>query len=144
MPPRSAQAGFTLMEMLVTLAVAALIGAIAAPRLELAVQALELGGSARQLALDLARARAMALRRGEVVVLSLLSDGLGYRGPAGTVRLPAGLHLDGPAEIRFGADGQTAGARLLLTGARRRIALDLRPVSGGVSLERLPAAGGRP
>ncbi|WP_114392877.1 prepilin-type N-terminal cleavage/methylation domain-containing protein [Oleisolibacter albus] len=144
MPPRSAQAGFTLMEMLVTLAVAALIGAIAAPRLELAVQALELGGSARQLALDLARARAMALRRGEVVALSLLSDGQGYRSPAGTVRLPAGLRLDGPAEIRFGADGQTAGARLLLTGTRRRIALEIGPVAGTISLERLPAAGGRP
>lgn len=63
--------GFTLIEMLVTLAVAGLIAGIAFPRVQGSMTALEFRMGAGQVAEGLRTARAEAIRTGEPVTLAL-------------------------------------------------------------------------
>lgn len=65
------QAGFTLIEMLVTLAVAGLIAGIAFPRVQGSMTGMEFRMGAGQVAEGLRTARAEAIRTGEPVALTL-------------------------------------------------------------------------
>jgi general secretion pathway protein H len=140
-------AGFTLVEMLVVLAVLALIMALLPPLLEGGQGRAELAAAAREIAASLRETRSLALRDGR-------SESFAVDGRAGTFRagvagrlrhLPAGLRLtldrpggDAPVtagEIRFFADGSSSGGGLQLAQGGRRSHVAVDWLTGRVSLD---------
>jgi prepilin-type N-terminal cleavage/methylation domain-containing protein len=126
-PAAQADSGFTLLEMLVVLAITGFIAALLFPQLETARIAVRERATREALADGVQGARAMALRSGAPATLSaedsgtaLLIAGAGTRritlGPAGQAKLalrPAGIvfHPDGSAtggELVLGAEPNTA------------------------------------
>jgi len=125
-PPRSR--GFTLLELLVVLAIIALILAVTPPLITAAIPGAELKASARQVAAGLRLAREEAIRTGRDVAFTLdlethsfEVDGRFRRG-----KLPKGLDLKLEAAetemldehrgaVRFFPDGSSTGGRIILT-----------------------------
>jgi general secretion pathway protein H len=99
-------AGFTLIEMLVTLAVAGLIAGIAFPRVQSSMTAMEFRLGAGQVVEALRTARAEAIRTGEPVALALEGRALviGNRPP---IALPASVTVTAgqDAPVTFYPDG---------------------------------------
>lgn len=126
-------AGFTLFEMLVVLAIAALIGTLAFPAVERARGAMAFTDALGRVEAALNSARARALRTGEPASFTLdtVTGSFG-----GGERLPDGVRGEGAANVRFFPDGSASTARfaLIWRTARAQIAVD--PVSGLVTVER--------
>ena len=108
--------GFTLIEMLVTLAVAGLIAGIAFPRVQGGMTAMEFRMGAGQVAEGLRTARAEAIRTGEPVALKL--DGrtlvIGENAP---LELPASVSVTArqDAPVTFYPDGTAEPALYRIT-----------------------------
>jgi prepilin-type N-terminal cleavage/methylation domain-containing protein len=98
--------GFTLIEMLVTLAVAGLIAGIAFPRVQNSMTGLEFRLGAGQVAEGLRTARAEAIRTGEPVALTLQGRAL-VIGAGAPVELPASVTVTAgqDAPVTFYPDG---------------------------------------
>lgn len=129
--------GFTLIEMLVTLAIAGLISGIAYPSLERALRRQDALDAAMRIEAALRSARAEALGGGRAVRLRMLPDGGGVRYGDAEERLPKGAALRlPPAGIAFFADGSAEGGEVVLTasGMARR----WRIQGGTGRVERLP------
>jgi len=123
----------TVLEALVVLAVTALIGAIAYPRLEQAYRVFEQREAGQAILLDLNRQRAAALAGGRAGGLRPLAGGQGYRLADGSVRaLPLGCVLTAPAEIRFLPDGSAVGGEVVVRGPAGTLALWVEPATGMV------------
>lgn len=139
--------GFTLVEMLVVLAVLALVMALLPPLLEGGQGRAELAAAARELAESLRETRSLALRDGRTESFAVDGGAGTFRaGAVGRLRhLPAGVHLsldrpggDAPAmagEIRFFADGSSSGGGLLLAQGGRRSHVAVDWLTGRVSLD---------
>jgi general secretion pathway protein H len=99
-------AGFTLIEMLVTLAVAGLIAGLAYPRVQSGITAMEFRLGAGQVAEGLRTARAEAIRTGEPVALALEGRQL-MIGENAPVALPASVKVAAgqDAPVTFYPDG---------------------------------------
>jgi prepilin-type N-terminal cleavage/methylation domain-containing protein len=125
---RGGQQGFTLIEMLVTLAIAALIAGVAYPAVErmFARQAFAADGMAIGLALAQARAHSIRERRTVRVVLS--PDGRGVIADGeGPVTLSGAATVTWPQQgVTFFADGTSSGGSVAITGGGRsgRVAID--------------------
>lgn len=119
---RQRMTGFTLIEMLVTLAVAGLIAGIAFPRVQNSMTAMEFRLGAGQVAEALRTARAEAIRTGEPVSFAIegrelvIGDGTPIALPA-SVSITAGqeapvtFYPDGTAEpalYRIGSSGEAS------------------------------------
>ena len=98
--------GFTLLELLVVLAIAAAMTALAAPSLG-RLFAANLDGEARRVVAALRDARSIALDRGNAVVIS--ADDL-------RVDPRIELRVEPDSGIRFAADGISSGGRVALRG----------------------------
>lgn len=124
--PRAA--GFTLLELMVVMAIAALLLAVTPPLLTAAIPGLELKTSARRIASGLRLAREEAIRSGRDAAFVLDVEERVFRvdGPYRTTHLPEGLEVKFEAAeremqsetvgaIRFFPDGSSTGGRVVLS-----------------------------
>ena len=147
----SAEAGFTLLEVVVVLLVLGLALAIVASRGPPRSAALEIRGAAGEMAqaLRLARGRAIMLNGPVGVTVDLARrtyrvDGAPERGVppalALTVLAAGGATLgDRSAAIRFAPDGSSSGGHVELSDGRRRVRVAVDWLSGRVSVAEVAA-----
>ncbi len=124
--------GFTLIEMLVVLAIAGLIGGIAFPRLQAATARAEAQAAISGVAAALRSARAAARLRG-VPVAFVNTDASYGVGTAG-IGVPASVRIDGPGRMLFYADGTSSGGDVAVRGPRAAIRFAVSPVTGLASV----------
>jgi len=139
--------GFTLMEMLLVMAIVSLVLAVAPPLLSAAMPGLQLKGTARELAAALRQARSRAVTLGSDAVLEL--DLQGHRaqvtGGDQAVHLPEALditlvtadrELDDAqhGRIRFYPDGTSTGGRITLRHGDSGYEVDVDWLTGRVRL----------
>jgi prepilin-type N-terminal cleavage/methylation domain-containing protein len=144
-PRRQGQAGFTLIEMMATLAVAGLLTGLALPVFSSVREAVRLASGARALAGDLRAARGAALRGGVPVAVLLDPEGRGYRlaGSERVVPLPVGLTLrfapsafSAPGRLDFLPDGSASGGAIQVTGGRDARLVSVAPLTGAIAIGR--------
>ncbi len=139
--------GFTLLELVVVLALAVLLVAIVPPLLTAALPGAELKSASRRIAASLRLAREEAIRKGHDVAFILDLEKHRYRveGPFRTVQLPADLDLtliaaasemqgEERGAIRFFPDGSATGGRILLSRGGKGWQVGVQWLSGHVQL----------
>ena len=147
MPRASAATGFTLIELIVVLAIAGLIMAVTPPLLSKAMPGLQLKSTARQLAAGLrfARGHAVTRRTEAALTLDLEARTATIDGRKGTLSIPEDLDLElvstvGELEdenrgrIRFYPDGSSTGGRITLGYKGNGYDLDVDWLTGRVSI----------
>jgi general secretion pathway protein H len=129
-----AEAGSTLAEALVVVAIAAAISAIAYPNLRQGLAHAAFVQASTGIRADLRMARAQALSTGTTVQIELAPDGHGYGWTPGPQRaLLEGLSLTSAGSaIRFYPDGSAAGDALELSNGRAMARYAVDPVTGVV------------
>ena len=147
MPRASAATGFTLIELIVVLAIAGLIMAVTPPLLSKAMPGLQLKSTARQLAAGLrfARGRAVSQRTEAAMTLDLEARTATVDGREGTLSIPDDLDLElvstvaeledeSRGRIRFYPDGSSTGGRITLGYQGNGYDLDVDWLTGRVSI----------
>lgn len=130
-------AGFTLIEMLVVLAITALVTAIAFPALDRAMRGQAFEGAADAIELGLRQARADAVARGRPVRFAMGADRRSVVVGGGTIAIPIGTVVTLPTQgLAFFGDGTSNGGRIDLVGAGRQRRLVVDPGSGAVEEQR--------
>lgn len=140
-------AGFSLLELLVVLAILALLTAVVVPSLSHHVQSTELRNTARLLAMDLARTRSQAIVRQQQETLVLDVDKHSYRNsikdPSRKLPRDIELILDSirserqsatSAAIRFFPDGSSTGGRITLRRGDRQRSIDIAWLTGRIKV----------
>lgn len=136
-------AGFSLVEMLVVLAILALAAGLGVPAIRNLVPSQRLSAATEAVAGEIALLRTEALRTGRVT--RLLYDpeanrfvssrpgapGLAMAGVQTRVEIPTGVRTE-PGEIRFLPDGGSTGARITLSGPGGTRALTVGRATGFV------------
>jgi general secretion pathway protein H len=120
--------GFTLLELLVVLAIAVLLVSIVPPLFTAAIPGVELKAAARRTAAGLRLAREQAIRTGRDAALTLNVENHSFQIDGGyrTTTLPRGIKLklkaaefemrdDHTGAIRFFPDGSSTGGRIILS-----------------------------
>ncbi len=138
---------FTLIEMVLVLAILALAYALVPPLLAGAGAGAELKGATRQIAAGLRKARNAAVReRSEAMLtLDLAQHAFSVTGDTRTYRLPPRIHLTlvtaqrevlngRRGAIRFYPDGSSNGGRVTLSNGARSFAVDVEWLTGRVSV----------
>ena len=147
--PRHRAAGFTLLELIVVVVIAAAVVGLVVPRFAAVLPGVELKGAARDVATALryARGRAIATRSEVAVVIDV--DARSYRVEGAgegrehqfarhvDVRLRTGrseLRGDSAGAITFFPDGSSTGGRVTLGSGERRFVVDVQWLTGKVSI----------
>lgn len=151
-PPRDPRGGFTLLELLVVLAIAGLLLAAVPPLLSQALPGLELKSGARQLAAGLrfARDRALATRQETWVEMDVEQREVTVSGRDGRLRLSQDLNLsligadtertdESRGGIRFYPDGTSTGGRVILSHAHQGYQIDVDWLTGQVRVRTVEA-----
>lgn len=133
----NSQAGITLLEALVVIAIVALIAAIISPNIEASLNTLSLRQSASVMQADLRVARATALRTGSKVTVKLRPDRHGYDWIGGTREFPEAVSVSMSNPVTFMADGSLIPATISVSSGTRNIPLAINATTGAVT------AGGR-
>lgn len=144
--PSGTHSGFTLLEMLVVLAITGLIAGLLYPQIETARRSVQQRTAREQVAAGAEAARAMALRSGAPVALR--ADEEGAMLLIGGARR---ITLDGAGQIRltlrpqtilFYPDGSTTGGELMLGSGRDAVTFEAPRAGGGLQLAARTGAGG--
>lgn len=148
--------GFTLIEMLVVLAIAGLLVALALPRLTGADEKAALRAAVDQLAagLRLTRSFAMTHGRSESFVLDTASGAFRAGDGSAPAQIPRGVRAalvtvaqdrDGPHQgrIEFFADGSSTGGGITLAAANERSEVLVDWLTGRVSIQQVVHAAAR-
>ena len=141
------QRGFTLLEILVVLAIGVLLVALVPPLLSGLSGATELRGAARQLAAGLRNARndAITRQREAVLTLDLAQHRFGVTGDSPAIQLPDGLALklytaqaellDGATgNIRFFPDGSSTGGHIIVSGPKLAYQVNVDWLTGAIAI----------
>jgi general secretion pathway protein H len=146
----SGNAGFTVIEVVVVLAVLGMALAIVAARGPLGTRTLSARAAAQELAAGLREARATAIRRNRPSLLVVDVASRSWRlGDAKPTRLPDHVALSaavgaaettGRAEARFRflPDGSSSGGRVVLVDGRRSLQVGVDWLTGRVSVAQIP------
>lgn len=139
--------GFTLLELLVVLALFALALLVVPPMFSSGAPQVELKSTARVFASQLRRARSQAIARNAEVTFELDVEGRRYRlvGDGATGTVPEGLTLSlvtaeserigsSRGSIRFYPDGSSTGGRITLGRGERSYLVDVDWLTGRVTL----------
>lgn len=110
--------GFTLLEMLVILAVLALVSGIAFPALDKAMRRQAFQADATRVEAVLRRARAAAIARGTAVRVRVGAGGHALAGEGAAERLAGEGRVTVPAALAFYPDGRASGGRVELAQGR--------------------------
>ena len=110
--------GFTLIELMVALAVAVVLMSTAVPSFFESTARARLQGAVNELAIDLQYARSQAVRERAAVALTVAADGASYtitdaNATLKTVTLPRGVTLTAGAAVNFDALRSLSAATLL-------------------------------
>ena len=136
-PPKAAgEAGFTLIETLVVIAITAMVGAVTFPNVERSLQSLALRQTAAVVQANLRVARGEALRGDTMVAFDVDADSGGYAWTNGPVqRTPRGVAVTIASRraITFFPDGSSSGGQVALDGAGRQITVTVDPQTGAVA-----------
>jgi general secretion pathway protein H len=124
-------AGFTLIEMLVVLAVLVLALGLVLTRGPVRSERLELDSAAHQVAGALRLARSRAISEQRTVVLAFRADGYRLDRDA-SVTWPGNISLEGNQRVFFTPDGGSSGARLQLRNGQRAVAIGIDWLTGRV------------
>ena len=135
--PRRPDAGTTLVEALVVVAITALVAEIGFPRLQQQLLTLSQHQTAAMVAARLRQTRADALRRDGPVVFTIAPDGRTYgpaNGPAVSAAPGVRLAVQAPAsgQITFYGDGSSSGGRILVAAAGRALPVTVTQDTGVV------------
>lgn len=127
-------AGFTLIEMLVVLAIAGLIAGVGWPRLERSLARAEASRAATGVAAALRGARAAAIRRQAMVMVRVDPDGAVLRADAAPpLAMPRGVALAASGPVAFYGDGSASGGELRVAAGSREWRYAIRPGTGAVA-----------
>ena len=137
---RGASAGFTLIELIVVLAVVGLALAVLLPNLSAGSEAIELRAATTEIRAVLRAARSSAIAANRDLVFAIDDSGRGYlldgvahpfRSGGFTVR---NLKVEPPARIAFFATGGSSGGRFAIRGRRGEQDLIVDSLTGQVAL----------
>ncbi|CAL1241200.1 GspH/FimT family protein [Candidatus Methylocalor cossyra] len=139
--------GFTLLEMLLALVLAALLTALAVPTFTPLLARAQLYSATRDVASALRHTRGQALLQGREAEFELDLERHRYRvsGRHQSYRLPESIRLglytalsetvdEGAGRIRFFPDGSATGGRVTLEGGGRKRAVDVNWLTGEVRI----------
>ncbi len=139
--------GFTLLELIIVLVIAAAMVAIVPPLIGNALPGAQLKSASRQLAagLNYARNHALVSREEAVLVLDLEKKDFSVSGRSKTFVLPGDLELElftaksemlaeKKGGIRFFPDGGSTGGRITLSNGKRAYAVDVDWLTGRVKI----------
>lgn len=133
-------AGFTLIEILVVLAIVGLVLAVVMPNLGPSTETAELRAAASELRalLRTTRSSAITANRDLVITIDLSGQGYALDGAAHPFRSTGfaerRLRVEPPARLVFFATGGASGGRLTIRGRRGEQAIDIDSASGQVAL----------
>jgi general secretion pathway protein H len=138
--------GFTLLEIIVVMVIAALAVAVAAPNFQPAIAHMQLQAATRDVASALRHARTQALSRGEEAEFSLNVRRHFYKvsGRAKPYGLPDSVRLslftadflmeEGQGAIVFFPDGSATGGRVSLEAGGKKRMVDVNWLTGAVTI----------
>ena len=148
------QHGFTLLELMVVLAIAAILMTVVPPLVSSALPGAQLKSASRQLAAGLRSARNQALvsRKEASLVVDLEKHAFHVSGRKHDYSLPASLKIDlltvesellsgKRGGIRFFPQGGSTGGRITLSNGRRAFGVDVDWLTGKVRILQLEPAG---
>ncbi|MFZ4689187.1 MAG: pilus assembly FimT family protein [Polymorphobacter sp.] len=125
--------GFTLLEMLVVLAIAAMIAGIGFPRLQSQIAAQEWRTAASAVTAALRSARAEALRSDADIGVAVGPEGRSViSGGVVMVALPASVSVRMARPIGFHGDGSARGGEIAVDGSGRHVLISVATATGAV------------
>jgi general secretion pathway protein H len=135
-------AGFTLIELIVVLAIVGLALAVLMPNLEAGGETVALRAASSEVSAALRAARSRAIAANRDVLLAIEPDGHGYRvdGELHTLRsrgfVERALRIEPATRVVFFATGGSSGGRLAIRGRRGEQVIEIDGVSGQVAFGR--------